>query len=77
MNNKGIGLCEVILVIAATVVFVGALFLVNSNDRVKSETSNSAIVKDAHYTEFRTDDGVRCIFYKRGYGGGLSCDWSE
>jgi len=74
MNNKGSGIVEVSIMIAIIVAII-TIIATYGNDRVKSETGNSTILKDAHYTEFYTDDGVRCIFYKRGYGGGLSCDF--
>lgn len=74
MNNKGISIVEISIIIAIMVACI-SIMATYANGRVKSETGNSAILKDARYTEFYTDDGVRCIFYKRGYGGGLSCDF--
>jgi hypothetical protein len=27
--------------------------------------------------EFHLKDGTRCVTWKRGYAGGLSCDWNR
>jgi len=61
---KGFTVLEVIILIAAIVSLSLVLF-------------PSKKGKDTNYEEFHTEDGIRCIFKKQGYGAGLSCDWSN
>ena len=62
---------EIVGLLVIGVMVVGLIKVVTSPEY------KARIVADTKLEELYTEDGVRCIFYKRGYGGGLSCDWRK
>ena len=44
------------------------------------DATGPRVIRSEHFThgtlvEVRLDDGTRCVAFKSGYGGGLSCDF--
>ena len=57
------------------IVAIGLVLILSACGNVTNGVATTQTGFGGHVTEFKTADGLDCVFAKSGNGGGLSCNW--